>query len=64
MAKEKLREQVCCRLPDDLLYRIKLEAVRTERSVRAVVVEAIEASLPAKMEVVVSQEKTRRVTSG
>jgi predicted DNA-binding protein len=60
---ENLPKQLAVNLPRGLHHRLKLESVHRERTIQSIVVAALEAHLPEKIEVVVRDARQKRSAS-
>jgi len=56
MKHENLPKQLAVDLPRELHHRLKLQAVHTEKTIQSIVVQALEAHLPTRLEVITSKD--------
>lgn len=51
-----------CKVPKEIIWRLRLEALRSERTIRSIVTEALDNALPNNV-VVVEEKKPRSNTT-
>lgn len=57
-SKSRIPERVMAvKVPEDLLMRLHLEAVRSERTLRQCVIDALDDHLPQRIEIITSGER-------